>query len=117
MNKEEYLAEKKSLEDRFKKEKKSLEDRFNNEKIGMDKRFAAYYNPVKIGDTITDHYKSVVVEKIFLAYDSGGLPTVSFRGVRVNNNGKPLKRNADDNRVFLPNVKFINGNPYKYTFE
>lgn len=106
MNKEEYLAEKKSLEERFNKEKREL-----------DKRFAASYNPVKIGDTVTDHYKSVVVEKIILTYDYDGFPTVCFRGVRITKDGKPMKRNADDNRVFLPNVEFINGNPYKYQWE
>ncbi len=106
MNKEEYLAE-----------KKALEERFNKEKIELEERFAASYNPVKIGDTVTDHYKSVVVEKIILTYDYDGLPTVSLRGVRVTKDGKAMKRNADDNRVFLPNVQFINGNPYKYQYK
>ena len=117
MNKEEYLAEKKSIEERLAKERIELDKRFNREKIELDKRFSASYNPVKIGDTVTDHYKSIVVEKFILAYDYDGLPTLSFRGMRVTKDGKPVKRNADDNRVFLPTVKFINGNPYKYQFE
>lgn len=103
MNKEEYLAEKKSLEERFNEEKKSLDIRYARESC-----------PVKIGDVVTDHYKTIQVEKFILYYDYHSMPCMSFIGLRLTKAGKPAKRDKYDNKVFLQNVTQINGKPYKY---
>ena len=114
MKKEEYLEKKTELLKRFNYEKVELEKRFNKEKRSLDISFAKEHCPVKIGDIVTDHYKTVKVEKFILSYDNNSIPCASFRGIRMTKDGKPMKRNADDNKVFLQNVTEINGKLYMY---
>ena len=102
MNKEEYLAE-----------KKAISNRFNDELRALDKRYASSNNIVKIGDVVTDHATTILVERIILAYDYSGIPTVKLRGFRLKKNGKPTKQKIHD-EVFMPNVRFVNKKPYKY---
>lgn len=103
MNKEEYLKAKKALEAEFEEKKKQLA-----------KEFAYSNNPVKIGDIITDHYKTIRVEKLLWTYNFGNPPYMVYRGTRLNKNGQPAKREADNNIVAQKNIKEINGKPYKY---
>lgn len=104
MNKEEYM-----------KSKAALEEEFCNSKKELDKDFALSNNPVKIGDIITDHYKTIRVEKFIIGYSySSNLPCMFYRGTRLNKKGEPAKREADDNRVSQNDIKTINGKPYKY---
>ena len=52
MNKEEYLKAEKVLKEEFEEKRKQLA-----------REFAYSNNPVKIGDIITDHYKTIRVLK------------------------------------------------------
>lgn len=107
MNKEEYLKAKKSLEEEFFEKKKEL-----------DKDFATLNNPVKIGDIITDHYKTIRVEKFIFGYNyNSNLPCMFYRGTRLNKKGEPAKREAEDNRVIQTDIREINGETYKYNLE
>lgn len=104
MNREEYLKAKKILEEEFEAKKKSLA-----------REFACTNNPVKIGDIITDHYKTIRVEKLLCGYDYGSrFPCMYYRGTRLSKKGEPVKRDADDNRVSQTDIRQINGKPYKY---
>ena len=105
MNKDEYL-----------KEKAALEEEFCNRKKELDKDFALSNNPVKIGDIITDHYKTIRVEKFIFGYCgyTSNLPCMYYRGTRLNKKGEPAKRDADDNRVMQTDITKINGETYKY---
>ena len=104
MNKEEYLNAKKALEAELLKKKKQLA-----------REFAYSNNDVKIGDVITDHYKTIRVEKLLWGYDFGShMPCMFYRGTRLTKNGQPAKREAEDNRVAQTDIKEINGKPYKY---
>lgn len=104
MNKEEYLKSKKALEEEFEEKKKQLV-----------REFAFSNNPVKIGDIITDYYKTIRVEKLLCGYHFGSpMPCMFYRGTRLNKKGEPAKREADDNRVSQTNIREINGKPYKY---
>ena len=103
MNKEEYL-----------KAKKVLEEEFEDKKNKLALEFACSNNPVKIGDVITDHYKTIRVEKLFWGYYySSPFPCMYYRGIRLTKKGEPVKRDADDNRVSQMDIKEINGKPYK----
>ena len=107
MNKEEYLKSKKALEEEFEEKKKQLA-----------REFAYSNNPVKIGDIITDHYKTIRVEKFLLGYDFGSrMPCMFYRGTRLNKKGEPVKREAYDNRISQTDIREINGKPCKYDIE
>ena len=107
MNKEEYLKAKKALEEECEIKKKHLA-----------REFAFSNNPVKIGDIITDHYKTIRVLKFLWGYDFGSqMPCMFYRGVRLTKKGEPAKREADDSGVSQTNIREINGRPYKYEVE
>lgn len=107
MNKEEYLKAKKILEEEFEAKKKQLA-----------REYAYSNNDVKIGDVITDHYKTIRVEKFLLGYDFGSqMPCMFYRGTRLNKKGEPMKRDADDNKVSQTAIREINGKPYKFEFK
>ena len=104
MNKEEYLKEEKALKEEFEKKKKQLAS-----------EFAYSNNPVKIGDIITDHYKTIRVLKFLWGYDFvSRMPCMFYRGIRLTKKGEPAKREADDSRVSQTDIREINGKPYKY---
>ena len=104
MNKEEYLKAEKVLKEEFEEKRKQLA-----------REFAYSNNPVKIGDIITDHYKTIRVLKFLWGYDFGSqMPCMFYRGVRLTKKGEPAKREADDSRVSQTDIREINGKPYKY---
>lgn len=108
MNKEEY-----------KKAEKALIEEFGIKKEQLAREFAFSHNPVKIGDIITDHYKTIRVEKFLWGYTFGVpyLPCMYYRGVRLTKKGEPSKREADDNRVTQTDIREINGKKYRYEIE
>lgn len=103
-NKEEFLKAEKVLKEEFEAKKKQLL-----------KELAFSNNPVKIGDIITDHYKTICVEELLYDYNLGTpFSCMFYRGTRLNKKGKPMKLGADDNIVAQTNIREINGKPYKY---
>lgn len=106
MNKEEYIKAEKALKEEFEKKRKQLA-----------KEFAYSNNPVKIGDIITDHYKTIRVEKLLWTRNFCNPPCMAYRGVRLNKNGEPSKRDTNDDTVGQMNIREINGRPYKYEVE
>jgi len=104
MNKEEYLKAKKALEAELEEKKKQLA-----------REFAYSNNDVKIGDVITDHYKTIRVEKLLWGHNFGTpFSCMFYRGTRLTKNGQPAKRGAEYNRVAQTDIREINGKPYKY---
>lgn len=107
MNKEEFIKAEKALKEDFEEKRKQLA-----------REFAFSNNPVKIGDIITDHYKTIRVLKFLWGYNFGSqMPCMFYRGTRLNKKGEPMKRDADDNRVVQTYIREINGKPYKYELE
>lgn len=107
MNKEEYLKAKNALEEECEIKKKNLA-----------REFAYSNNPVKIGDIITDHYKTIRVEKFLYGRNFGyTFPCMFYYGTRLTKKGEPAKRNTDANRVAQTDIREINGKPYKYELE
>jgi hypothetical protein len=104
MNKEEYLKAEKAIKEEFEGKRKQLA-----------REFASSNNPVKIGDIITDHYKTIRVEKLLWGHNFGTpFSCMFYRGTRLTKNGQPAKREAEDNRVAQTDIREINGRPYKY---
>lgn len=107
MNKEEYLKAKKALEEECEIKKKYLA-----------RKFACSNNPVKIGDIITDRYKTIRVEKFLCCRNLGyTFPCMFYYGTRLTKKGEPAKRNTDANMVLQTDIREINGKPYKYEVE
>ena len=107
MNKEEYL-----------KANKALAEEFEKKQAQLARDYAYSNNDVKIGDIITDHCRTIRVEKFFWGYDFGSqMPCMFYRGTRLNKKGEPMKRDADNNKVLQTDIREINGKPYKFEFK
>ena len=56
-----------------------------------------------IGDTVKDHYKCIVIEKVHPYISMNGKPACAYTGIVLNKNGKLAKRQID-NVVYSCNV-------------
>ena len=83
MNKEEYNIELKKLEADFKIQKDKLAHRCAEEN-----------NSYKVGDTVTDHIGSILVEKIGTTYGFhyNDIPYSTYFGIELKKNGEPTKK-------------------------
>ena len=79
MTYEEYLEKKKAIE----YEKNSLIRQ-------LSKEYALNNNPYKIGDTISDRWCTILIEKIEVSY-SFGKPYCVYSGTKLKKDGTPYK--------------------------
>ena len=93
MNHEEYLQK-----------VKELESEFENRKVELMKDFVGANNPYKIGDKVTDHIGSIIIEKMGFAWGySGGKPCATYTGLELKKDGNPTKKESR-RKVWQSNV-------------
>ena len=90
MNHEEYLQK-----------IKELEREFENRKVELMKEFVRANNPYKIGDKVTDHIGSIIIEKI--GFSLGSKPCAIYTGLELKKDGTPTKRQTR-RRVWQSNI-------------
>ena len=101
--------------DEYIKAEKAIKEEFEGKRKQLAREFAFSNNPVKIGDIVTDHYKTIRVEKLLWGHNFGTpFSCMFYRGTRLNKKGQIAKRDSYDNRVAQTDIKEINGKPYKY---
>ena len=94
----------------------ALQRECNDKQMELRKQYAIEHNPVKVGDTVTDHYHTIRVEKMSLY--GHPIPYMRYQGTELTKQGVPKKRQpVPDNPAFQSNVESINGKPYKYVKE
>lgn len=104
--------------DKYVKAEKALKEEFEEKRKQLAREFAFSNNPVKIGDIITDHCKTIRVEKLLWGRNFGyTFPCMFYYGTRLTKKGEPAKRNTDANGVAQTDIREINGKPYKYEVE
>lgn len=65
----------------------------NNRVQALREKCAESNNPHKIGDTVTDHKESIIIEKMVIGLSGSDLfPVMVYTGKRVKNNGEPYKK-------------------------
>lgn len=77
--------------DQLKEQINALSDEFERRKRVIYKEYALSNNPYKIGDIVTDHMGSVVVEKIQIHISDGSSSCV-YTGKNLLKNGSQSKR-------------------------
>ena len=92
MNYEEYLLE-----------VKKLESEFENRKVELMKEFVRANNPYKIGDKVTDHIGSIIIEKMGFAWGFGNKPCATYTGLELKKDGTPNKM-GDKRMVWQSNA-------------
>ncbi len=90
----------------------ALQRECNDKQNELRKQYAIEHNPVKVGDVVTDHYKTIRVEKMRMyGYP---IPFMRYYGTKLTKQGVPMKRQpVQSDPVFQNFIKSINGEPYK----
>lgn len=90
-----------------------LQRECNDKQNELRKQYAEEHNPVSKGDIITDHYHTIKVEQLTLY--GHPVPYVRYIGEELTKQGVPKKRQPlPPNPVYQPDIKTINGKPYKW---
>ena len=96
MDKQEYIEKLKAIDGDAKKAKAALA-----------KEFAMSNNTVKLGDIISDHANTIVVDHIGLGYSFDGTPQCVYRGVALTKKLVP-KKNGSSEKIWQSNLKMEN---------
>lgn len=87
-----------------------------NERRLLARAFATEHSPVKVGDYISDHSKTIRVsecwEVVKSAYVYNSLPCMVYRGMTCKKDGTPRK-NPKKCIVYQSNLLLVNGEPVK----
>ena len=71
---------------------KDLETEHIHRKKELMRKFVNENNPYKIGDTVTDHVGSIIIEKISYSRGYNSAPYAIYFGVELNKNGSVNKK-------------------------
>ena len=87
----------------LKKKLKLLEIEYNLKVTNTKKEFAIVNNPYSIGDTITDHQHTIVIDNIkYLSYSGKSTPGMIYEGFIVLKSGKIGKSRGT---IYQENIK------------
>lgn len=82
-----------------------LEIQFKEAKNNLYIKYALANNPYKIGDIISDHNTTIrISHKPKIRVDIYGIPSCVYKGVQLNKDGSPSKRQKET-IIFQTNIK------------
>ena len=88
----------------YKDKLKGLELEFEQKKSKLIKEYVDANNPYKIGDKVTDHANSIIIEKIKYHILLTGIPCAVYYGSELKKDGTP-KKNGNKTYVYQINLK------------
>lgn len=80
-----------------------LEYDFKMKKISLMKDFVVANNPYKVGDKVTDHVGTILIESMGFAWGTNSKPCATYFGPKLKKDGTPQK-NRDKRCVWQSNV-------------
>ena len=83
---------------------KELKVEFEQKKERLIKEYVDANNPYKIGDKVTDHVCSIIIEKIKYHISLSGFPCAVYYGPELKKDGTP-KKNGNKTYVYQFNLK------------
>lgn len=86
------------------KEYQEFQRKMEEQRVKLVTTFANENNEVEVGDIVTDHYCSIVVQKIGITTDLFGTPYCFYTGLKLKKNGQPTKR-GEVETVYEQNLK------------
>jgi hypothetical protein len=92
--------------EKFKSGIEDIETYAELKKSQLIAQFALANNPYKIGDIVTDHIGSLLIEKIKVRnqYNYNKLPDCLYFGIELKKDGTPKIRQDKDRRIFQSNI-------------
>jgi hypothetical protein len=88
------------------KQKEELTLEFEGKKLDLMIKFVKENNPYKIGDKITDHIGTILIEKIGMGISLSNIPCATYTGVELKKDGTP-KKQRNIRHVWLCNVLLV----------
>ena len=86
------------------------------ERVMLARKFALEHSPVKVGDYISDHSKTIKVydcwELVSSSYESNSLPSMVYRGKPCNEDGT-IRKYSKKCSIYQCNLLRVNGKPVK----
>ncbi len=92
--------------DEYKEKIKEAEKYYEALKRSIQREYAYSKSTVKIGDTVTDHIGSVLVETIGLHIEYDGTPSCLYSGLELKKDGTPTKK-LTKRTVYQGNLKDV----------
>ena len=83
---------------------RELKVEFEQKKSKLIKEYVDANNPYKIGDKVTDHANSIIIEKIKYHISLTGIPCAVYYGSELKKDGTP-KKNGNKTYVYQINLK------------
>ena len=83
---------------------RELKVEFEQKKTKLIKEYVDSNNPYKIGDKVTDHACSIIIEKIKYHISLSGFPCAVYYGPELKKDGTP-KKNGNKTYVYQTNLK------------
>ena len=83
---------------------RELKFEFELKKTKLIKEYVDANNPYKIGDKVTDHACSIIIEKIKYHISLCGFPCAVYYGPELKKDGTP-KKNGNKTYVYQSNLK------------
>ena len=83
---------------------RELKFEFELKKTKLIKEYVDANNPYKIGDKVTDHVCSIIIEKIKYHMSLSGFPCAVYYGPELKKDGTP-KKNGNKTYVYQSNLK------------
>lgn len=83
---------------------RELKVEFEQKKNKLIKEYVDANNPYKIGDKVTDHVCSIIIEKIIYHISSYGTPCAVYYGPELKKDGTP-KKNGNKTYIYQTNLK------------
>lgn len=84
---------------------RELKVEFEQKKMKLVKECVDANNPYKIGDKVTDHANSIIIEKIKYHISLTGIPCAVYYGAELKKDGTP-KKNGNKICVYQSNLKY-----------
>lgn len=93
MSPEEYLEE-----------VKALEEEFATKKSRLNKKYVSSNNKHRVGDAVTDHLGTILVQELLLGFPTGDkVPCAVYKGLPLNKDGS-VKKKVDRRLVWQTNL-------------
>jgi hypothetical protein len=88
----------------YKEKLKVLKDEYDLKVKSLHIEYAKSNRKYEIGDKVTDHIGSIIVEKFKVEINFNGLPSTIYIGKELKKDGK-FKKNNDIRHVYESNIK------------
>lgn len=88
----------------YRQARKEIIHKHKQELLELDSAYAFENNPYKIGDIVQDHIGKLQIQSIEVFWGYDRIPFCCYRGIELNKDGTPRKRQDPKRVVYQSNI-------------